>query len=591
MIESRSIRYQSLADLWTLKSQLSRFDAPCCLIQVFFGVLDRSQVEPLLAELRTVFPGAAVLGASTCGEIDNAEVHNGEILISASQFRDTKVASAIVHDFSAFSDAGKQLVGQLQQPDGRAMILFCCGLLAGSTVNAEPLLDTISTLMPGLVIAGGQAGNGDDGSSTFVFTQDGLSEHGVAAALLSGEQLEVNNTYSLSWAPIGQRLTITKAQGSRVYEIDHQPPREIYSHYLGQEIADALPLAAVDFPFIIERDGMPMAVHAINVNDDGSFDYIHNFHAGEQVRFGFCHAGMLASSADVIQQVVNASQPEALFVYSCVSRKWILGSDISVELQAVSGAAPTAGFFCLGEYYTPPSRKPYLFSQTMTVLALSERSADAVRTNPEVNVTQPKPKESKQFRTLRALHHLLEASAADIESKDMELSKLGRKDTLTRLANRRAFDELLLKELNHHARSRDVFSLLLLEIDGFSGFSANSDGMAVEDSLRGIAQVMKRCLKHPGDVAARYSEQAFSCLLTEAGEASANQMAELIRRRVAALNIPNQGAPLTVSLGVLTVQGNAALSMQFVLKSVERALQQAKQGGGDQIACELAGEV
>ena len=36
-----------------------------------------------------------------------------------------------------------------------------------------------------------------------------------------------------------------------------------------------LPLTAADFPLVIERDGAPMAFHAWGINNDGSFDYIH----------------------------------------------------------------------------------------------------------------------------------------------------------------------------------------------------------------------------------------------------------------------------------------------------------------------------
>lgn len=123
------------------------------------------------------------------------------------------------------------------------------------------------------------------------------------------------------------------------------PPYEIYKHYLGQEVVDGLPLSAADFPLIIERDGMMQAIHATGVNEDGSFDFIHNFRPGEQMRFGYCHAGLLAIGANETYEVLSKQDVQAAFVYSCVSTNWVLSTDISVKLSPIADLGCSAGFY------------------------------------------------------------------------------------------------------------------------------------------------------------------------------------------------------------------------------------------------------
>jgi hypothetical protein len=256
---------------------------------------------------------------------------------------------------------------------------------------------------------------------------------------LSGQSLEVNKAYNLSWVPVGKRFTITRAEGPRICSIDHQPPLEIYRHHLGQEIVDGLPLSAADFPMMLERDGVLQAIHPVAINEDGSFDYIPSFHAGEQIRFGFCHADLLATGAKSNYRHLAGKGAQVAFVYSCISRKWVLGADIAVELTPVSTLCPSAGFFCYGEYYFHDSGKALFFGQPMTVLTLAEISRDCMQDPAEQAEVAAAPleelnQESKQFRSLRVLHRLVETSAQEIEAMNKELADLAHMDSFTGLA-------------------------------------------------------------------------------------------------------------------------------------------------------------
>lgn len=585
MIRTLNIIYNSYADLLAVKDQVDSHRAKQILIQIFSGEMDQEVVLRLLEEIRTCFPGIPIVGTSTAGEIMDSSSLDNHILISISLFEHSSVRSCLVTQNDDLVRAGHEIGDALHMPETKAIIVFGCGLKNGHTINGEPLLDAIHSRCANTIIAGGQAGDNGKGKTTFVFTQDGITEHGVAAASISGSRLTAKNTYNLSWVPIGKKLTITEAQGPIVYSIDDMSPYDIYVHYLGQEVADGLPLSAADFPLIIERDGIPMAIHATGVNEDGSFHYIHNFYSGEQLRFGFCHAGLLATSAQLIHEEVRAFMPQAIFIYSCVSRKWILGSDISVELSSLTDIAPSAGFFCYGEYYLHQSGKPYFFSQTMTVLSLYEGDPGKIE-GPEKGYN-PRLEESRQFQTMRVLHRLVDKSTREIENMNRELAKLASKDSLTGLVNRRLFDESFATEVKRQSRSRAPLSLLLVDIDFFKQYNDIYGHLHGDDCLRAVSQVFSRVLKRPSDTVARYGGEEFACIMPATDHESALKLAEDVRLGIEALSLPHKGSEIsdhvTVSIGVLTSTTIMMVQPEELFKECDILLYKAKKNGRNRI--------
>jgi len=585
MIKSINVQYTGRDDLVAVQGDVTYYAMESVLVQVFSGELDQAVIGQLLVDLRDLFPGVAVVGTSTAGEIVDAESVENSILVNFTLFERSRVKSALVTQNNDLDRAGRELAKALKQDHTQALIVLGCGLKNKYTINGEPLLRALHDEMGDVILAGGQAGDNGKGEITYVFTEDGITEEGVAAASLAGEHLTANNTYNLSWVPIGKKLTITEAHGPHVYSIDGQTPYEIYAHYLGQEVADGLPLSAADFPLIIKRDGLDMAVHATGVNEDGSFMYIHDFLPGEQLRFGFCHAGLLALGAGIIHEEIRAFKPQTVFIYSCVSRKWILGTDISVELSSLADLAPSAGFFCYGEYYSHIEGVPYFFSQTMTVLSLTENGNKSVAE--DADKYDPSVEESKQFRTMRVLHRLVDTSTREIEVMNAELAKLASKDFLTGLSNRRLFDEMLDRDLRREGRSHAPLSLLLMDVDYFKKYNDTYGHISGDDCLRAVSLVLGRNVKRPGDTIARYGGEEFACILPSTSHDGAMTLAEVLRSGVEGLGTPHAASEVsdrvTMSIGVLTVEDVEGASPKMLLNACDALLYKAKEQGRNQV--------
>lgn len=414
-MRSFNIQYETKADLNLAKDRLLPIQPSKLLIQVFCGKPTEQFISGLISNITHVFPGAPLIGTTTAGEIMNGESLDRTTVINFTQFEKTEIKSGLIQQNDDLFQAGAQLAGGINRPDTKLAILFGCGIKDGGAINGEPLLAGFQEVCPEVVIAGAQAGDNGQADRTFVFNQDGYTHSGAVAVSLSGSHLIMDTHYNLSWAPLGKTMEITLAKGTRILTIDDKPAKEIYTHYLGENVGDRLPSSAAEFPLVVERHGMQLARHANKVLPDGSLEFMAPFHTGEKVRFAFCHTGLISESAHHMYNALVSRKSVAIFIYSCLTRKWVLGKDSILELAPLASLAPTSGFFSYGEYYRNNSQNMFL-SQTMTLLALSEKGA----ARPEQAASCKEmplfdTHETKQVQDLQALHRLVETSAKERE--------------------------------------------------------------------------------------------------------------------------------------------------------------------------------
>lgn len=415
---SFNIHYRSQDDLFLAKSKLQNFRADQLLIQVFCGTPEIEYTSNLLEAITSIFTGCSILGTTTAGEIFEGESVEQATIISFTHFSSSTVISAMFDQDDDLYEGGKKLASSLKQPGVKLAILFGCGIKNNGAVNGEPLLQGFQEADENIVVVGGQAGDNGQAQQTFVFTEEGITDKGAAGISIAGEKLNLGNHYNLSWAPLGKKMTITHAEGTRITTIDNRPAKELYNHYLGEDVGARLPHSAAEYPLVVERNGVLLARHANRVLEDGSLEFMAPFYTGETVQFSFCHSGLIAASAKKLYQELQGKNHQAIFIYSCLSRKWVLGDDVKLEIAPLSTLAPTSGFFSYGEYYHNDSENMFL-SQTMTVLALSE-SGGGNRIN-SITTYDFGNEQTKQTHDLQALHRLVETSAQEREDLIQEL--------------------------------------------------------------------------------------------------------------------------------------------------------------------------
>jgi diguanylate cyclase (GGDEF)-like protein/hemerythrin-like metal-binding protein len=183
--------------------------------------------------------------------------------------------------------------------------------------------------------------------------------------------------------------------------------------------------------------------------------------------------------------------------------------------------------------------------------------------------------------------YLLNKVFGQLEDIRSKLETLSITDSLTALANRRHFDEVLGIEYGRHVRSGGDLSLIMLDIDFFKAFNDNYGHITGDACLRQVSRVLAGCTLRPADLAARYGGEEFACILPETDRNGAIIIAEQIRRGIAALAIPHRGSfvadHVTASLGVFTdicTKDGTALE---ILSRADELLYQAKSSGRNRI--------
>lgn len=127
-------------------------------------------------------------------------------------------------------------------------------------------------------------------------------------------------------------------------------------------------------------------------------------------------------------------------------------------------------------------------------------------------------------------------------------------DGLTGVANRRAFDEALVRQWRHTVRSGDPLALLLIDVDFFKLFNDRYGHPAGDACLRSVAQSLLSTSRRSADLVARYGGEEFAILLPGTARAGAEHMAWSFVNAVQALDIAHADSlptgHITVSMGV-----------------------------------------
>lgn len=173
--------------------------------------------------------------------------------------------------------------------------------------------------------------------------------------------------------------------------------------------------------------------------------------------------------------------------------------------------------------------------------------------------------------------------------KELEerLRELSATDGLTHIANRRAFDEALVREWERALRSGGPLSVIMADIDFFKRYNDQYGHVAGDACLQQVAAALKAGVRQGGDLVARYGGEEFVVVLPGADEDAARAVAEALRQRVEALALPHDGNPatgvVTISLGVATCAPVRGREPTALVEAADKQLYRAKEGGRNRV--------
>jgi diguanylate cyclase (GGDEF)-like protein/PAS domain S-box-containing protein len=168
---------------------------------------------------------------------------------------------------------------------------------------------------------------------------------------------------------------------------------------------------------------------------------------------------------------------------------------------------------------------------------------------------------------------------AKLDEANRQLKELSYIDSLTKIPNRRAYEEKLDSEIAAAKRSNKPLSLLMIDIDNFKEFNDNYGHEKGDDALFKVAQAIRNALLRKTDFVARYGGEEMVAILPCTSIDGAALIAKNVLQRVINESIEHSCSKfngiLTVSIGV----SSSDTMFEQLFEHADTALYEAKDNG------------
>lgn len=168
-------------------------------------------------------------------------------------------------------------------------------------------------------------------------------------------------------------------------------------------------------------------------------------------------------------------------------------------------------------------------------------------------------------------------------NKQLEL--LSMTDGLTKLYNRRFFQDQLLRAFDQSFRYQRPLSVALVDIDRFKQINETFGHSVGDRILEEVSTVLAQSARST-DLVARYGGDEFAIAAPETNASDAYQFAERVRLRVSSIQIRIAEHPdidVRVSIGVSSAPDDEYRNAMQMIDAADRALYRAKQNGRNRV--------
>lgn len=340
----------------------------------------------VLKALKAEFPTMKIVGCSSFGQMSSmgdmaedasvlsfiwigksAKVHLHCVEMNHDSFTANVLAEKIstfksVHEASPFS----------------AMILF-----SAFPAHDEEATRIVQSTFPGVPLFGGVAGDNWTFKEMQIYHEDQVLKNAMVLVSFSGA-IEISHGVATGFEAHLLRKQVTKAVGSRIYEIDSRPALEYYRKSFSDsvKINSEIPLAVFESE---KSSGGFYLRDPLSVDDsDGSLTFAGEIPVGSWVSFARTkEEDMIAAAERSLASALGGLSSECIpkfsLCISCAGRKILLGSQAKRESELIHKAypdIPSIGFYSYGEI-SPLKREDQtkFHNQTFVSLVFGERRA------------------------------------------------------------------------------------------------------------------------------------------------------------------------------------------------------------------------
>ena len=569
--------------LKTVTEWVDRHEIRSILVHLYSMRFDEDRIRKIRKEIFNVFPDARIVGTSTNGDICDGHLADPGVVMAVSVFGSTDI---VVKTYRCEAENETE-IGELirKEIDSCPDVAAAEVLLTLKTIMGQSVLREIEKCRADVpVFGGGSANENINNAETYVLDGQDIVPKGVALVLYKGKDLHIEVQHAIGWKPLGRDLTVTRIEGSRLYELDGIPAGEIYSKYLDIQSDDDFFSNILEFPIMSHQHGFEVLRMPFSCRrEDGSILLAADVEKGSSVNLSYGDPEVINEDVTEISNSLKKFTPEAVFLFSCGVRRLYWKHLINMETSPFSALAPVAGFYSSGEIRRMDK---YMIEHHVTLIAVAMREGPAVKLHPveeneKVIEASDQEKIHGQISMVRRLATFINVTSAELRKANEELREIADTDELTGIYNRRMIEKLVRETLGRVRKNKDKIMLSILDIDDFKKVNDTYGHSAGDTVLSTIANIMKNEVsKYRNGLIGRWGGEEFLILLPGVTPDEAMTCMESIRKNVSETDFKEVGSK-TLSIGLTECREGESLDEAFV--RADQALYDAKENGKNRV--------
>lgn len=184
-------------------------------------------------------------------------------------------------------------------------------------------------------------------------------------------------------------------------------------------------------------------------------------------------------------------------------------------------------------------------------------------------------------RSINIFINKLHKNHEELSSAKQELDTLYITDRLTGVYNRIKIDEIIDTSLKKQKRYKEIFSLILLDIDHFKNVNDTHGHLMGDIILKEFASILKQSVRET-DFVGRWGGEEFIIVCPKTDKEGAVTLAQNLRTKIEDSLFATQDRK-TASFGIAECQEKDDISS--IIDNADRALYKAKKSGRNQVVC------
>jgi diguanylate cyclase (GGDEF)-like protein len=189
---------------------------------------------------------------------------------------------------------------------------------------------------------------------------------------------------------------------------------------------------------------------------------------------------------------------------------------------------------------------------------------------------------------LTAVAEAMDSMRINIKEREEKLALMSQTDGLTKLSNRKFFDQALQISLANSRRNLTPLTIVMMDIDFFKKVNDKYGHLAGDDCLIKIASLMKDQFKRQTDVVARYGGEEFIAILYGQDMEDAKIHTEKLRTKIESTTIISgeHSFHVTASFGLASLVPPEEATPSEIVALADALLYQSKDNGRNRISTE-----